>query len=97
MTASTVLPKALDFVTLSKAELVVKSLSLKEEATGNLPNALITIFNSVTGQSIGTMTNSGVSGTGAKYSFQGTVPRPVTTLLLKSSMNGTATGSVAHR
>jgi len=46
---------------------------------------------------IGTMTNAGRSGGGAKYSFQGTVAGPVKSVLLRSSLNGTATAAVAQK
>ena len=83
-------------MSLTKAELVVKNGSLKVDATSTNPAAVLTLFNTATGQLIGTMTNTGLSGTGAKYGFQGTVA-PVTTLLLKSSLNGTATLAVSQK
>ena len=42
------------------------------------------------------MTDNGPSGGGEKYTFQETVS-PVTTLLLKSSLNGVATASVSRK
>jgi hypothetical protein len=95
-TATVIIPKTVDTVQITRAELVVKTGSLRVEATGSNPAAVLTLFNAATGQLIGTMTNSGLSGSGAKYSLQGTVS-PVTTLLVKSSLNGTATGAVAQK
>jgi hypothetical protein len=95
-TATVIIPKTVDTVQITRAELVVKTGSLRVEATSSSPAAVLTLFNAATGQLIGTMTNSGLSGTGAKYLFQGTVS-PVTTLLVKSSLNGTATGAVAQK
>lgn len=96
VTGSLTLPKILDMVAVTKAELVVKNGGLKVEATSTNPAAVLTLSNAATGQLIGTMTNNGSIGSGAKYSFQGTVS-PVTTLLLSSSLNGTATGSVSQK
>lgn len=90
------LPKTVDVVKIGKAELVVKNGGLKVEATSTVQTAVLTLFNASTGQFIGTMTNNGPSNGGAKYFFQGTVS-PVTTLLLKSSFNGTATGAVTQK
>jgi len=96
ISASLILPRAVDLVAVSKAELVVKNGGLKVEATSTIPTAVLSLFNAATGQFIGTMTNNGSIGFGAKYSFQGTVS-PVTTLLLTSSLNGTATGAVSQK
>ncbi len=90
-------PKNVDTVAVSKAELVVKNLSLKVEASSTIPSAVLTLYNAANNQLIGTMTNTGLSGGGAKYSFQGTLAAPVTTVLLKSSFNGTATGAVSQK
>lgn len=96
MTQTFILPKTVDAVKIGKAELVVKNGSLKVDATSSPPTAVLSLFNASTGQFIGTMTNNGLTNGGAKYSFQGTVS-PVTTLLLKSSLNGTATAGVAQK
>ena len=84
------LPRSIDGVTINKAELVVKTGSLKVEATGSLAIAVLTLSNAATGQVIGTMTNLGKG----KYSFQGTV-LPVTTLRLDSNYSGTTNFKVA--
>jgi hypothetical protein len=42
------------------------------------------------------MTDNGPSSGSEKYTFQGTVS-PVTVLLLKSSLNGTATATVSRK
>ena len=86
------LPRAFDGVTLNKAELVVKTGSLKVDATGTQPIAVLTLSNAATGQAIGTMTNLGKG----KFSFQGTVS-PVTTLRLNSNYSGTSTLAVAQK
>jgi len=90
------LPKTVDQVAITKAELVVKNGQLKVDATSTVPSAVLTLSNAATGAVIGTMTNTGLSGSGAKYSFQGTVS-PVTTLRLISNFSGTATGAVAQK
>lgn len=94
--SSTVIPGITDSVKITKAELVVKNGSLKVDATGNLPSAALKLYNATTGALIGNMTFSGLSGTGAKFSFQGTVP-PVTSLRLVSNFNGTSIGTVAQK
>lgn len=96
VTGTLVLAKTVDMVTVSKAELVVKSGQLKVEAVSTNPAAVLSLSNAETGEFIGTMTNKGSIGAGAKYAFQGTVS-PVTTLLLTSSLNGTNTGAVAQK
>jgi hypothetical protein len=96
LTSSVTIPKTVDSVIVSKAELVVKNLALRVEATSTVPAAVLTLFNATTGRLIGTMTNTGLSGSGAKYSFQGTVS-PVTSVLLTSSFSGTATSPVAQK
>jgi hypothetical protein len=92
LTQTVTVPKTVDTVKITRAELVVKGLSLRVEATSTTPTATLTLFNAATGQLIGTMTNL-VSG---KDSFQGTVS-PVQTLLLTSSLGGTATGAVVQK
>ncbi len=87
-----VVDKTVDTVSVSKAELTVKSGSLKVEAASNVPTAVLTLSNAATGQLIGTMTNLGKG----KYAFQGTAP-PVATLRLNSSFSGAATGAVAQK
>ena len=86
------IPRTVDSVTLSKAELTVKNGALKVEAVGNVPAAVLTLSNATTGQRIGTMTNLGKG----KYSFQGTVS-PVVSLRLSSSFSGSTTGAVAQK
>jgi hypothetical protein len=95
-TTTVIIAKTVDTVQITRAELVVKTGSLRVGATGSNPAAVLTLFNATTGQLIGAMTNNGLSGSGAKHSFQGTVS-PVTTVLVKSSLNGTATGAVAQK
>jgi hypothetical protein len=92
LTQTVTVPKTVDTVKITKAELVVKNLNLKVEATSTSPAATLTLFNAATGQLIGTMTSSGAG----RYSFQGNVS-PVQTLLLRSSMNGVTTGAVAQK
>lgn len=90
------IPKTVDTVSITKAQLTVKTSQLKVDATSNTPTAVLSLYNAATGQFIGLMTDNGPSGGGEKYSFQGTVS-PVTTLLLKSSLNGTATAPVPQK
>jgi hypothetical protein len=85
-------PRTVDTVKITKAELVVKTLSLKVEATSTTPTATLTLFNAFSGQLIGIMTNLGAG----KFSFEGTVS-PVQTLLLTSTLHGNATGDVAQK
>ncbi len=96
-TYTAILFKSTDTVAIGRAELVVKNLSLRVDASSAASSDVLTLFNAATGQLIGTMTLTGLNGTGGKYSFQGTVPTPVTTLLLKSSLNGMATGAVVQK
>jgi hypothetical protein len=86
-----------DNVLITKAELVVKNLSLKVDATNQVPGDVLTLYNNATGQLIGTMTMTGTQGIGGKYSFQGTISAPVTTLLLKSALNGKTTFAVSQK
>jgi hypothetical protein len=98
--------KTIDFPTINKAELVVKNLSLKVDATSQVPSDVLTLFNAATGQLIGTMNLTGtttakISGqvviTVGQYSFQGTLSAPVTTLLLKTGLNGSTTFAVSQK
>ncbi len=98
--------KTIDFPAISKAELVVKNLSLKVDATSQVPSDVLTLFNAATGQLIGTMNLTGtttakISGqvvlTGGQHSFQGTISAPVTTLLLKTGLNGSTTFVVSQK
>ncbi len=89
--------KTTDFPLISKAELVVKNLSLKVEATSQVAGDTMTLFNATTGQAIGNMTQTGTLALGAKYSFQGTLAAPVTTLLLKTGLNGSTTFAVSQK
>jgi len=93
---NTTVPKTVDTVKVAKAELVVKNGSLKVEATGTVPTAVLTLTNATTGAVIGTMTNTGLSAGGAKYSFVGIVPG-VTSLLLTSNFSGSSTAAVAQK
>jgi hypothetical protein len=96
VSATVTIPKTVDTVSIGRAELTLKSLQLRVDAFGNTPGAVLTLYNAATGQSLGIMTDNGPSGGGEKYTFQGTVS-PVTTLLLKSSLNGVATASVSRK
>jgi hypothetical protein len=94
--ATVMIPKTVDTVAISRAELTVKTSQLRVEATSNTPGAVLTVYNAATGQPIGTMTDSGPSGGAEKYTFQGTAA-PVTKVLLKSSLNGVATATVSQK
>ena len=98
--------KTTDFAKINKAELVVKNLSLKVDATSEVPSDRLTLFNAATGQLIGTMTLTGtttakISGqavaTFGQYSFQGTISAPVKTLLLTTGLNGSTTFAVSQK
>lgn len=86
-----------DSVANTKAELVVKDFSVKVDATNQLPSDTLTLYNATTGQFIGNMTFTGPTGTNEKFSFQQTAPGPVTTLLLKSGLNGSTTFAVPQK
>lgn len=94
--ATVVIPKTVDTVSIGRAELTVKTLQLRVDARSNTPGAVLSLYNAATGQFIGTMTDNGPSSGGETYSFQGAVS-PVTTLLLKSSLNGTAVAGVTQK
>jgi len=96
-TVTGTLYRTIDFPGISKAELVVKNLSLKVDATSQVAGDTLTLYNAVTGQVIGNMTQTGTLSLGAKYSFQGTITAPVTTLLVKSGLNGSATFTVSQK
>ena len=95
-TTTVVVPKTSDRVRIAKAEQVVKNGALKVEATGSNPAATLSLFNADTGAFIGVMSFNGLSGSGAKFSFQGTTA-PVTSLRLVSSLNGSDTGAVSRK
>ena len=94
--ATVTIPKTVDTVSISRAELTLKNLQLRVDAFGNTPGAVLTLYNAATGQLVGIMTDNGPSGGGEKYTFQGTVS-PLATLLLKSSLNGVATARVSRK
>lgn len=75
--ASTIvtIPAPADVVRITKAEYVVSKGSLKVEATDSNPAASLSLTDANTGAFIGTMTFTGLSGGGSKFSFQGTVPK----------------------
>jgi len=85
-----------EVVQIVKAEYVVSKANLKVEATSSNATASLKLFDGTTGASIGTMTFSGTSGTGAKFSFQGTVPQ-VFTLRAVSSGGGSAGVTVSQK
>jgi len=91
-----IIPKTVDTVQITRAELVVKTGSLRVEATGSNPAAALVLFNAATGQQIGTMTNTGLSGQRGEIFVPGEAP-PVTTVLVRSSLNGTATSAVVQK
>jgi len=96
VSATVTIPKTVDTVSISRAELTLKISNSEwmHSATLRAPSSLSTT--PATGQLVGIMTDNGPSGGGEKYTFQGTVS-PVTTLLLKSSLNGVATASVSRK
>ena len=91
-----IIARTTDIVTINKAELVVKNLQLKVDAFSNTRGAALTLFHAVTGERIAAMADNGPGGVGGKFSFQGTVS-PVTTLLVRSILNGTGSATVSQR
>ncbi len=90
------IPRTVDTVSISRAELTAKNLQLKVDATSNTPGPVLRLYNAATGQLLGVMTGNGPSSGVEKYSFQGSAS-PVTTLLLKSSFNGAASATVVQK
>jgi hypothetical protein len=95
-TYTVVVPAPKEIVQVSKAEYVVSKANLKAEATSSNPAASLTLFDGNSGAFIGTMTFSGTSGSGAKFSFQGTVPQ-IFTLRAVSTQGGTAGVTVQQK
>jgi hypothetical protein len=90
------IPKTVDTVSIGRAELTVRNLQLKVDATSNTPGAVLRLYNAATGQLLGVMIDNGPGSGVEKYSFQGAVS-PVTTVLVKSSFNGAATAAVVQK
>ncbi len=85
-----------EVVQITRAEYTVSKGELKVEATSSDPAASLTLTNQSTGQVIGKMDFKGTSGSGAKFSFQGAVPRVfVVTATSASGVSGSV--SVAQR
>jgi hypothetical protein len=78
----------LDTVRITRADDVLKSFSLRVEATSSNATATLTVWNASTGALIGTLANSG----GGKYGATLTVPAPVLSITLKSSLGAWQAG-----
>ncbi|HEY6807020.1 MAG TPA: VCBS repeat-containing protein [Pyrinomonadaceae bacterium] len=86
-------PPSADTLRISRAEYDSGKQKLRVEATSTSANATLQVFNTSTGQSLGTLSNSG----GGRYSGQlnsSVYPRNIT---IKSSLGGTVTGAVDNK
>lgn len=84
--------KPLDSLQITTAQFDTRKLALKAEATSSSTTPTLTLFNSATGQLLGTMVNNGRG----KYSLQ-VVVSSVSTITIKSSLGGTITGAVTQK
>jgi hypothetical protein len=95
--ASTLTIRApVEVVQITRAEYTVSKGVLKVEATSTNPAASLTLTDQSTGQVIGKMDFKGTSGSGAKFAFQGAVPRVFVLTATSSSGAGTSV-SVAQK
>jgi hypothetical protein len=82
-----------DSVNISRAEYDSGKGKLRVEATSSSANASLQVFNTASGQLIGTLSNNG----GGRYSGQLNVATNPRTITVKSSLGGTATRAVDGR
>jgi hypothetical protein len=80
-------------VTITKAEYTVSKSNLLVEATSTDRVSTLQVFNSVTGQLIGSIPLVNVG----KFSGQFTVAGPITSVAVQSSVGGVAVGSVKQK
>jgi hypothetical protein len=92
MAVLTVLKPA-DSLKITKGEYTVKQSQLRVEATSTSTTPTLTVFNTASGQLIGTMINNG----GGKYSLQVIVSPAVLNVTIKSTLGGTITGPVMQK
>lgn len=62
VSATVTIPKTVDTVAITRAELTMKTSQLRVEATSNTPGAVLTLYHAATGQPIGTMTDNRCAG-----------------------------------
>jgi hypothetical protein len=86
-------PPTADTLRISRAEYDAGKQKLRVDATSTSSNATLEVFNTATGQSLGTLSNNG----GGHYSGQlnsSVYPRNIT---IRSSLGGTVTGAVDNK
>ncbi len=96
VTSTLTIRAPVEVVQITRVEYTVSKGELRVEATCSNPAASLTLTNQSTGQVIGKMDFKGTSGAGAKFAFQGAVPR-VFVLTATSSSGATTSVSVAQR
>lgn len=82
-----------DTVSITRAEYESSKRSLRVEATSTRSNATLQVFNTATGQLIGTLSNQG----GGRYGGQFSVSSNPQNITVRSSFGGVATRSVSAR
>jgi hypothetical protein len=83
-------PPSTDTVRITRAEYDASKQKLRVEATSTGANATLQVFNTSSGQLIGTLSNNG----GGRYSGQLNTPLNPRSITVRSSLGGTATGAV---
>jgi hypothetical protein len=92
-TATVAVRKETPTVTITKAEYTVSKSNLLVEATSSDRVTTLQVFNSVTGQLVGSIPLVNVG----KFSGQLTVAGPFTSVAVQSSVGGVAVGSVKQK
>ncbi len=92
-TAAVTVLRALDSVSITKAEYAVRSFQLKVEAASTSTAASLSVWNAATGALIGNLTSAG----GGKYTGTFTISPAVLSVSVKSTLGGIATGAVAQK
>ncbi|HVW87750.1 MAG TPA: VCBS repeat-containing protein, partial [Bryobacteraceae bacterium] len=85
--------RPLDNVHLTRAEYTLRSAQLRIEATSTNTTATLSVWNASTGALIGTLSPAG----GGKYTGTFTVSSAVLSATIRSSLGGTATGTVSQK
>jgi hypothetical protein len=86
-------PPSADTVRITRAEYDSDKRRLRVDATSTSSSATLQVFNTASGQLIGTLANSGGGRYGAQLNSSSN-PRNIT---IRSSLGGTATGAVDSR
>jgi hypothetical protein len=86
-------PPGTDSVSITRAEYTVSSKSLRVEATSTKSTATLNVYVSSTNALIGTLTNNG----GGKYSRTFSWPSNPQTIVVRSSLGGSATKAVSAK